>query len=299
MDLDQNKGISTGIFAFAFWGFAPLFWKQIKTIPAYEIMSFRVVCALVVILFILGFKAQIKKSFTLIKEKTLFVILSTALIGTNWFIYVWAVNRGHIVETSLGYFINPLMNVFLGVFFLGERLRRWQWVSISIATLGVFWLFLNSVGKPWIAIVVASSFALYGFVKKKLGAKSLVSLGAENILLLPIALIYLGWLGSQNIMEWTQQSRSVMILTLISGIVTVLPLAAFGYAVKYLTLTTLGVIQYLAPTFQLLIGVFIYRESFGSYHAMSFSMIWLALLIYTFEGLYNRSKLSFLKRKIV
>jgi chloramphenicol-sensitive protein RarD len=191
------------------------------------------------------------------------------------------------------------MNVFLGVFFLGERLRRWQWASISIASLGVFWLFLNSVGKPWIAIVVASSFALYGFVKKKLGAKSLVSLGAENILLLPIALIYLGWLGSQDIMEWPQQSLSVMILTLISGFVTVLPLAAFGYAVKYLTLTTLGVIQYLAPTFQLLIGVFIYRESFSSYHAASFSMIWLALLIYTLEGLYNRSKLSFLKRKIV
>jgi chloramphenicol-sensitive protein RarD len=298
MDTEHNKGLFAGIFAFAFWGFVPLFWKQIKSIPAYEIMSFRVVCALCVILFILGFRSQIKESLSLIKEKTLLVLLSTTLIGSNWLIYVWAVNSGYIVETSLGYFINPLMNVFLGVFFLGERLRRWQWVSISIAGLGVFWLFLNSVGKPWISIGVASTFALYGLVRKKLGARSLVGLGAENILLLPVALTYLGWLISSDKLEWSQQSGLVMSLTLVSGLATVLPLSAFGYAVKHLTLTTLGLIQYLAPTFQLLIGVLVYKEPFGSYHAISFSLIWIALLIYTLEGLYNRNKLFFLKRKL-
>lgn len=299
MNTEHTKGLTSGIFAFAFWGFVPLYWKQIKSIQPYEIMSFRVLCALLVLLFILGLRSELKESFQLMKEKTGLVSLSSVLIGTNWLIYVWSVNSGYIVETSLGYFINPLMNVFLGVVFLGERLRKAQWISIALAALGVFWLILNSVGKPWIAIAVASSFALYGLTKKKLAAKSLVGLGAENALLLPLALGYLIWLQMTSNLQWPSQSGTVMTLTLLSGLATVLPLTAFGHAVKNLTLTTLGLIQYLAPTFQLMIGVLIYKEAFTKAHAVSFSMIWMALLLYTLEGLYNRSKLHPFRRKIV
>jgi chloramphenicol-sensitive protein RarD len=299
MNTEYTKGLSTGIFAFAFWGFVPLFWKQIKAIPPYEIMSFRVVCALMVLLILLALKSELKESLQLIKEKTSLVLFSTILIGSNWLIYVWAVNSGYIVETSLGYFINPLMNVFLGVFFLGERLRKIQWAAIALAAIGVSWMFVQSVGKPWIALAVAGTFALYGLTKKKLGAKSLVGLGAENILLLPVALTYLAWLFGNSKLLWPSQTPKVMTLTLLSGLATVLPLSAFGHAVKHLTLTTLGLVQYLAPTFQLTIGVLVYKEAFTSTHAASFALIWTALLLYTSEGLYNRKQVNLLKRKVV
>ncbi len=299
MNTEYTKGLASGVFAFAFWGFVPLFWKQIKSIPPYEIMSFRVVCALLVIVSILAIRSELRESLKLIKEQSLLVLMSTLLIGSNWLIYVWAVNSGYIVETSLGYFINPLMNVFLGVFFLGERLRKAQWMAITIAALGVGWMFLNSVGKPWIALAVAGTFALYGLTKKRLGAKSLVGLGAENILLLPVALSYLGWLVGNSKLLWPSQSPKVMTLTLLSGLATVLPLSAFGHAVKHLTLTTLGLVQYLAPTFQLMIGVLVYKEAFTNVHASSFALIWSALLIYTGEGLYNRKQLLLAKRNAI
>jgi chloramphenicol-sensitive protein RarD len=287
---ESRLGYLSGFFAFLFWGFVPLYWKQIQVIPAFEIMSFRIVSAFLIIMFVLALRKELTETKYLLKNHFLMILLSSFLVGCNWLVYVWAVNSGHIIETSLGYFINPLLNIFLGVIFLGERPRKWQWVAITLAFVGVSFLAMQNVGSPWISLAVAGSFALYGFVRKKLNAKSLSCLGAESLILLPLAFIYFSFAMTQNSLHIFQQSKWIASLMLLSGIMTILPLTAFGYAVKHLHLTTLGLIQYLAPTFQLLIGVYIYNESFTYAHKITFSFIWFALFLYSFEKIYDKYK---------
>ena len=296
---ESSSGYLSGIFAFLFWGFVPLYWKQLKSLPAFEIMSFRIISALFMILLVLILKKEIKESINLLKKKFFAILISALLVGTNWLVYVWAVNSGYIVETSLGYFINPLFNVFLGVIFLKERPRFWQWISIVMALTGVAYLGFQNIGRPWIAIAVAGSFALYGFVRKKLNANSLACLGAENIILLPVALTYLIYIYTNQSLKITFQPNTVIYFTLACGITTILPLAAFGHAVKHLQLTTVGIIQYLAPTFQLLIAVYVYNEPFTLDHKITFSFIWTALMIFTGETLIYSIRSRALVRKIL
>lgn len=281
---NHSKALFSGIFAFLFWGFVPLYWKQLNKLPAYEIMSYRVISSLIFMVLILSFQKEMMNTLNLLRKRFLMVFLASCLVGFNWLIYVWAVNAGHIVETSLGYFINPLINVALGVIFLHERPRKTQWFAILLAFIGVIFLASKGVGKPWIALAVAGSFGLYGLVKKQLKEKSIPSLAAENFILLPLGISYLIYIWNTNSVMIIGQSSKVYLFAIISGLTTLLPLATFTYAVKKLNLTTVGIIQYLAPTFQLVIGVYVYNEEFTKTHMISFSFIWLALLIFTIDG---------------
>lgn len=279
-----------GTFSFLFWGFIPLFWKQIAIIPAFEIMGFRIVTGFVLISAFILCKNQLGDVFNLVRKKFLLSVICAALILINWLTYVWAVNAGYIVETSLAYFINPLMSIFLGVLVLKERVRKIQWFCISLVFIGVSILFFKSAGKPWIALVVASSFALYGFVKKKIQADSMHTLAIESLILLPAGISYLLYIYSNSSMLFLSQSLYVQSLTLISGLATILPLGAFGIAARYLPLSTIGLLQYIAPTIQLLIGVLIYKEDFSQDHILSFSIIWISLIIFTYDGTRLRTK---------
>jgi chloramphenicol-sensitive protein RarD len=211
--------------------------------------------------------------------------LSGVLIGFNWGLYIWAVNAGHVVETSLGYFINPLLNVLLGVVLLRERLRRVQWLSVAIATVGVLWLTLRFGQLPWIALALAGSFALYGLIRKVAAVDSIPGLGVEGAYLFLPAVAMLAWSethGQGSFFGGYGVAMSLMLV--VSGALTALPLVGFAYAVRRVPLSAIGLLQYIAPTMQFLIGVFVFHEAFDRDRAIGFGFIWIALAIYAIDG---------------
>jgi chloramphenicol-sensitive protein RarD len=216
------------------------------------------------------------------------LLLSGVLISCNWGLYIWAVNAGHVVETALGYFINPLLNVLIGVVFLHERLRALQWASVAIASAGVLWLTVQYGSFPWIAVALAVSFGLYGVLRKLAQVDSVAGLGVESAyLFLPV----LGWLlwseshGSGGFAAGYGSTASWLLV--LSGLVTALPLVGFAYAVRRISLTSVGILQYIAPTLQFLIGVFVLGEAFDRTRLIGFACIWLALLVFVMDGLRN------------
>jgi chloramphenicol-sensitive protein RarD len=214
--------------------------------------------------------------------------LSGVLIGFNWSLYIWAVNAGHVVESSLGYFINPLLNVVLGVAFLHERLSRAQWVSVALASVGVAWLTVQFGQPPWIAICLALSFALYGLLRKLLAIDAVAGLGVENLYLLAPALAVVAWgeaHGQGGFFDaWGAGLDSLLIL---GGALTALPLIGFAYAVRRVPLSAVGLLQYIAPTLQFMCGVFVFHEAFDQDRLVGFACIWAALLIFAADGLWR------------
>jgi chloramphenicol-sensitive protein RarD len=212
--------------------------------------------------------------------------LSGVLIGFNWALYIWAVNAGHVVETALGYFINPLLNVVIGVLFLRERLRPVQWVSVAIAACGVLWLTLRYGSFPWIALLLAASFALYGLIRKLAAVAPIRGLGVESAYLVLPALALLLW-GESNGQGgfFTEWGIAIDALLVFAGVLTALPLIGFAFAVQRVTLSVVGVMQYIAPTLQFLIGVLVFREAFDTDRAIGFAFIWIALALFAGEGL--------------
>jgi chloramphenicol-sensitive protein RarD len=217
-------------------------------------------------------------------------ILSALLLATNWLVYIYGINSGQIVETSLGYFINPLVSVALGVIILRERLRPLQWAAIGIAALAVIYLTVQVGSPPWIALALAFSFGLYGLIKKIAPLGALQGLSLETGLLFIPAALYLLFLDFQGAGAFGQVSLSVTILLALAGIITATPLLLFARAARAISLTLLGILQYIAPTVQFLLGVFLYNEPFTLTRLVGFSIIWIALLIFTFEGLNERRK---------
>lgn len=225
-----------------------------------------------------------------LREKKVFLpfLLTSLLLSTNWLIYIWAVNSDYIVESSLGYYINPLINVILGVLFLKERLRPPQWAAILLATGGVCYLTFVYGHFPWIAIVLALTFGLYGLLRKITSLPSLEGLCLEtSILCLPALLVLLS-LGNRGELAFVQQNGTIQLLFVAAGIVTSVPLILFGYAAQKLPLSTLGIIQYLAPTLQLCIGIFVYGEPFPQEQRIGFALVWCGLAIYGLEGIMKR-----------
>jgi chloramphenicol-sensitive protein RarD len=212
--------------------------------------------------------------------------LSGVLIGCNWGLYIWAVNAGHVVETSLGYFINPLLNVVIGVLFLRERLNPWQWLSVAIATTGVVWLTFNYGSFPWIALSLALSFGLYGLLRKLVAIDAVAGLGVESVYLFLPALALLFWgetHGSGGFIDGWGVGMGVLLV--VSGALTALPLIGFAYAVRRVPLSVVGLMQYIAPTLQFLLGVLVFHEAFDRDRAIGFGFIWVALALYAAEGL--------------
>jgi chloramphenicol-sensitive protein RarD len=258
-------------------------------VPALEILAHRMVWSLAFVLVVLTYRrrwAWLKPA--LHSKRTLLTFLATgAILSLNWFTYIWAVNAGFIVEASLGYFINPLVNVLLGVVFLQERMRRWQWTAVALAAAGVLYLTIRYGSLPWISLTLAFSFGTYGLLRKTASLEALEGLGMDTAVMFLPAIGYLIYLelagqGSFGHVTWTTS-----LLLVLAGVITAVPLWLFALGARRVTLVTLGLLQYIAPTLQFLIGVFVYDEPFSRAQLIGFSLIWLALVLYSTESVLN------------
>lgn len=287
----DKKGIVNGIAAYVLWGFFPIYWKLLHQVPALQVIGHRISWSFLLLIGIIVVTKQ-WRSFrsAALTPKTLGIYsIAAVLLSINWLVYVWGVNAGFIVETSLGYFINPLISVLLGVIFLRERLRPAQWFPVALATAGVIYLTVVYGRLPWIAVSLAFSFGFYGFVKKLAPLGSLYGLTLETGILFPIALLYLALVEVNRTGSFLHQGALVDLLLIGAGTVTTIPLLMFASAARQIPLTVVGLLQYIAPTLQFLIGVFIYKEPFDQAHLIGFGIVWVALIIFWVENfLANR-----------
>jgi len=281
----MNKGILNGLAAYALWGFFPIYWKFLHQVPALQVIGHRISWSFVLLVGILLVTRQWNAFRATLTPKVFGIYTIAAILLTiNWLVYVWGVNAGFIVETSLGYFINPLLSVLLGVIFLRERLRPVQWVPVGIAAIGVIYLTAVYGRLPWIALSLAFSFGFYGFVKKLAPLGSLYGLTLETGIAFPLALIYLLIVEMNGSAAFAHESPSTTLLLIGAGAVTTIPLLMFASAAKQIPLSVVGLLQYIAPTIQFLIGVFLYKEPFDHAHLIGFGIVWVALVIFWVEN---------------
>ena len=288
----MSKGILYGIGAYALWGFFPIYWKLLHDVSAEQVIGHRIGWSFILLLAYILLAGQWKEFRSVaFKWKTIGIYsIAAVLLSFNWLIYVWGVNAGFIVETSLGYFINPLLSVLLGVLFLRERLRPLQWIPVGLAALGVGYLTFAYGRLPWIALSLAFTFGFYGFVKKLSPLGSLYGLTLETGIVFPIALVYLAFVGFNGTGAFLQNGALVDVLLIGAGIVTTIPLLMFASAAKQIPLTVVGLLQYIAPTLQFLIGVLVYKEPFDLSRFIGFGLVWVALIVFAVENyLANRT----------
>jgi len=280
----STKGTFTVALSFLLWGLFPLYWKQLAMVPSLEILCHRIVWGFTffIIVIIIQKKWHLLHEAMTNKRSFLTLLVTAGLITVNWLVFIWAVNSGQIVEASLGYFINPLVNVLLGIVILREKLYRWQVLAVFLAGIGVILLTVQYGRIPWIAFSLALSFGTYGFLRKLARAESLIGLTVETAVLSPIALFFLFFLKPAA--PITQYDTGIILLLVGGGVVTAIPLLLFHHGTKYIKYTTTGFLQYIAPSLQLLIGVAVYKETFTVIHFLSFSLIWSALLIYSISN---------------
>ncbi len=272
------------------WGLFPLYWPLLEPAGAVEILAHRIFWSLAVMaVLIVVLRRQATLRSVLASPRTRVILGAAAVVITaNWGTYIWGVNNKHVVETSLGYFINPLVTVLMGVAFLGERLRLLQWVALGIAAAAVLGLTLEYGRPPWVALVLAFSFGAYGLAKKKADAGAVESLTFETLVLTPVAMGYLIWLMGQGESTFGHQGTGHAVLLAGTGLVTAVPLICFGAAATRVPMTTLGLLQYLAPTIQFVLGVALFREPMPPMRLLGFGVVWFALAIFTFEALSHR-----------
>ncbi|TDR23256.1 EamA family transporter RarD [Marinicella litoralis] len=287
---EHNKGLQAGLFCFIFWGFAPIYFKLLKHVPAIEIIAHRIIWAALFLLLFLAIRErqQLIHSLKVTKKQLLILFISGSLVISNWLLFVWAVNDGQILATSLGYFINPLVNVFLGMLFLQERLNKVQIIALTLAASTTIYLGIFIGQPPWIALALAITFGLYGLVRKTLDVRPLIGLFWETALLMIPALVFLTMLSSNQ--TSSNLDMSTMWLLVFSGLITILPLIGFNYAAKRLTLTVIGFLQYIAPTISFLIAVYFFGEVFTFGHKVAFTGIWLALFILSWQPMMRLIK---------
>ncbi len=285
----MNSGVIAAISAFTLWGFLPLYLKLLDHASPGEILGHRVVWSLLFVLILLSLRQQWRWIEQVRQSPRLIGVacLCALLLSINWLTYIWAVTSGHIVEASLGYFINPLLNVLLGMLFLGERLRPIQWLALSIATAGVVYMTLAYGQPPWIALILAFSFGFYGLIRKRSALGSIEGLSLETVVIVLPALAYLIYLSNQGLAQFGQGSLPDNLLFAGTGIATALPLILFAYGAQRITLTLLGLLQYIGPSIQMVIGIWLFNEVFSGPRVVGFGLIWLALAIYSVEGFYN------------
>ncbi len=282
----KNKGIWFAVGAYIIWGLFPIYWKQLSSVPALQLLGHRIVWSFLFLIAAVFISKQFNTFRVEAANKRVLGVYTIAalLIGVNWLTYVWAVNAGYIVETSLGYYINPLLSVLLGVIFLRERLRPLQWLPVGLAALGVAYLTLVYGRPPWIALALAFTFGLYGLVKKIAPLGSLHGLTLETGILFIPALLFLTYLGITGKGAFLGGSPKTDTLLVGAGIVTAVPLLFFASAARRIPLVMIGLMQFIAPTIQFMIGVFIYDEPFSQNQLIGFSIVWLALIVFWIEG---------------
>jgi chloramphenicol-sensitive protein RarD len=282
----MNKGIWNGLAAYIIWGFFPIYWKLLHQVPALQVIGHRIGWSFILLISVVLLTKQWKEfRSTALSFKTVGIYsIAAVLLSVNWLIYVWGVNAGFIVETSLGYFINPLFSVLLGVLILRERLRPAQWIPVGLAAAGVLYLTVAYGRLPWIALSLAVSFGLYGFVKKIAPLGSLYGLTLETAIVFPFALIYLVVVEFMGSGAFLHQGALTDMFLIGTGVVTSIPLLMFASAARQIPLTLIGILQYVAPTLQFLIGVFLYHEPFDQSHLIGFGLVWMALIIFWLEN---------------
>ena len=289
-DANLRRGYLLGIAAYLIWGLFPLYFKQLQSIPASEIVVHRLLGSALFGVLLLQIWQHRGWWQSLLEHPKRFLALcvSGALIASNWLLYVWAVNNGHMLEASLGYYINPLMNIVLGLVLLGERLRPWQWLAVLLAFVGVLQQLILLGTLPWVSLALAATFAFYGLIRKKTPVAALPGLMVETWLLLPIAVGWL-WLHPEAISSQSAfwSTREALWL-LAAGPLTLIPLIFFNAAAKHLPYTALGFLQYLAPTMVLLLAVFIYDEALHGARLLAFMFIWAALIVYSVDAIRSR-----------
>ncbi len=291
----MNKQISRGMVAaslsYTIWGVLPVYWKSLDHVPAYEILGHRMAWSLPFIVLFLVITGQHAVLRQLREKRSLLISAASAtLLAINWWIYIWAVNAGNIVETSLGYYINPLVTVGFGVFFLNERLRPGQIGALVLAGGGVVYLTVVYGTFPWVALALAITFAVYGLFHKKIAIAPIKSLYLETLIFFLPAVTLIIYLGRDGSSGFVNGDAATMGLLAGTGLITTIPLLLFGYAAQKIPLFLLGVLQYTAPTLNLLIGVFVYGEEFPFSRMIGFMLVWSALLLFVVEGIVQRAR---------
>lgn len=281
----KRLGVAYGLAAYLWWGFIALYFKAVSSVGPLEVLAHRVLWSLLFLLLFQTARGRLPSLLAVLRDRRSVGLLAvtTLLIAVNWLVFIWSVFNGHLLEASLGYFINPLVNVLLGVVFLGERLRRVQTVAVVLAGLGVLWLALGSGTPPWIALILAASFGLYGLLRKIARPDGLTGLAVETLLLAPLAVGWLWYSGRQGTLAFGVEGWGRSLLLAAAGPVTALPLVWFAEGARRLRYATLGFLQYLAPTFQFLLAVTLFGEAFTRTHAVSFGFIWTALAVYSID----------------
>ena len=285
----MKRGVWYAVAAYLLWGIFPIYIKLLQAVPATEILAHRMVWSLVVVAALLTLQRHWKWLRKLAADpKVILRFVATAtVVSLNWGVYIWAINSNRVVDASLGYFINPLVNVLLGAMLLGERLRPVQWVAVAIAAIGVAWLTVQAGTLPWIGLVLAVSFGTYGLLRKTATLGALEGLALETALLFPLAFSYLLWLAYNHQNTFVDAPASIRVLLALAGPVTAVPLLLFAAGARRIPLSLLGLLQYIGPTLQLLLGVLLYHEPFVAAKAAGYALIWGALALYTSEMLWR------------
>ncbi len=282
---EGRRGAAFGAAAFLWWGFAPLYFKAVGSVAPLEVLAHRITWSFIFLVVLLGIRGRLGATLDMFRDRRtiLTMSLTTCLIAVNWLVFIWAIANDRLVEASLGYFINPLVNVAFGAVFLRERLRRPQLVAVGLAACGVAWLTVRQGHAPWIALVLAVSFAVYGLLRKLARPGGLEGLALETTLLCPLAIGFMAWRQAHGALAFGNAGPGLSLLLCAAGPITALPLIWYAEGVRRLRLSTIGFLQYLSPTFQFLLAVVAFGEPFTRMHAIGFGAIWVALAMYTWD----------------
>ncbi|MBL4741256.1 MAG: EamA family transporter RarD [Sneathiella sp.] len=293
----QLHGLLASLGAFCLWGVIPVYFKLLGDVPPLEIIAHRIVWSLVLVVAIVLAMGRVRHVLKVFKQRKTVLIFcaTTILIAVNWTTFIWAISNDHILQASLGYYINPLVNVLLGFVFLGERLNKMQSFAVGLATLAVILLTINTGGLPWVSLVLAFSFGLYGLLRKMAQVESVVGLTVETSFLFPLSLGYIAFLmATGNISNGGSSGQfydfRMLLLLMGTGLVTAIPLILFAIGAQRLKLGTLGLLQYIAPTIHVFLAVYIYNEPLSDSQLVAFGLIWVGLFIYSWDGFRNRNK---------
>ena len=281
--------------AFFIWGIVPIYWKQMQAVPAFELITHRITWSLLFLGLVLAWQndfASLRPGLSSFRAIGI-NLLASVLLAANWTVYVWGVNAGHVIETSLGYFLVPLLNVAVGALFLREKLRPAQWTAIGFAAAGVILLLWRVGHVPWIALALAVTWTSYGLLKKKSGLGALAGLTVETLLLFPVAVALLLWWHHTGTGALGRVDARTQTFVLSAGVVTAIPLILFAYGAQRIRLTTLGLLQYIGPTIQFFLGLFLYHEAFDTAQLKAFSLIWAGLALYTADAFWAQRRLLF------
>lgn len=287
-----KQGVIFALAAYTFWGIAPVYFKLVKQVPAFEILAHRIIWAFVLVLILIIAMRRMDRILPIVRSPKLIIRLTiaTLLLGGNWFLFIWAINTDHLLDASLGYYINPLLNVAIGMIFFGEKMRRLQLVAIALAVTGVAIQVITFGAVPWVALALASSFATYGAIRKRLPVDSISGLWLETAILTPVMLSYLLFFANSTASDLSANSWQLNALLVAAGLVTTVPLLCFTAAAQRIRYSTLGFFQYIAPSLMFLLAVLAYGEPLQQSKLITFVIIWSALALYTIDSVIQRQR---------